>query len=223
MSQWLQRNALLLMRRYVPVPTITYSYRNNYNDDTAQASFSFLACDIGTAPGSGNRLVVVAVHPRGGSARSITAATIGGVTAAIITQGATFAAGIIAAIVNSGTAADVAITFSGSVSGCSIETIAVYGISSQTPVDSGTATTDGNVTPTKLPYNSFLVFVKTTNANGSTFTVIGPLTSLFTGSVGTSTGTRTVGASIINFNQFAVAINLDADVGTPRAAWGIFQ
>ncbi len=223
MSQWLQRNALLLMRRYVPVPTRSYSYRSDYNDDTSQASFTFTACDIGSAPGSGNRLVVVAVHPRGGSARSISSATIGGVSAAVITQSATFAAGIIAAIVNSGTTADVAITFSGSVTGCSIETIAVYGISSQTPVDSGTATVDTNQTPAKLPYDSFLVFAKTTNGNGATFTVVGPLTSLFTGGVGTSTGTRTVGAGIIDFNQFARAINLDANTGTVRAAWGIFQ
>lgn len=110
------------------------SFHGNATDTSNSSSYTFSAQTIGTA--SADRRVIVGVHMEG--ARSITSATIGGVSATIVIQGGgSGKSGILIAAVPTGTTADVVITLPGSNSSCAIGVWSVTGMTSDTAVDTG--------------------------------------------------------------------------------------
>lgn len=116
------------------------------NEFFGQSTYTFSSTSIGAA--SVSRLVVVTVGfcDRIGTGRTISSATIGGVTATINTQINDAAStapgvGIVSAVVPTGTTGDVVINFSGLVHGCGIGVFTLYDLISATPTD-----TDSTIT-----------------------------------------------------------------------------
>lgn len=125
-----------------PLPTATFiTSTSDENEFFGQSTYTFSSTSIGAA--SVSRLVVVTVGfcDRTGTGRTISSATIGGVTATINTQindAASTAPGvaIIQAVVPTGTSGDIVINFSGSIHSCGIGVFALYDLISTTPTDS---------------------------------------------------------------------------------------
>lgn len=108
------------------------SYRTSVSDLTAQSTYTFPAVDIG--PAAAGRLVVVAVG-RGSSGRPLLSATIGGISATInVDSSSQGGAGIISAVVPTGTTATVVINLSGGTSNrCIIGVWALTNLNSSAP------------------------------------------------------------------------------------------
>lgn len=115
---------------------------------TDLSSYTFSAASIGAVPGSGEtREVFVSItwHQGGVSTRTLSSATIGGVSATLETAFANSnlqAMCVARAVVPAGTTADVVLTFSGTVQSC---TIGVYRLMNR-PAPGSSATDSGSAT-----------------------------------------------------------------------------
>lgn len=124
---------------FVPSSAVipTLSYRTNAVDATNLTTYSFASVDIGTA--AANRHVIVGVVSRNASAaRSVSSATIAGISASIVADGvvSNSQAAILIAAVPTGTTGTIDITLSGASERCGIAVWAAYGLLSATPVAS---------------------------------------------------------------------------------------
>lgn len=123
-----------------------YTFGEIKVDGTDLTTYSFTSTAIGTA--AANRLVVVAGKAVSGTTgRTLSSATIGGVSATIVIQhdlnaGQTDLTFIIAAVVPTGTTATVALTFSGGMGRCGIGSFALYRLASTTATDTASDGTD---------------------------------------------------------------------------------
>lgn len=125
-----------------PAPTVTY--RDNASSSVLQSSYTFSGLSIG--PTGSNRLVVVAVGWTNstGIARTVSSATIGGVSATIqcqINDAASTAPGVavLSAFVPTGTTATVVVNFSGNNRNCIVATYSAYNVASGTATDTDTS------------------------------------------------------------------------------------
>lgn len=125
-----------------------------WNDEGGVFSSTLTGHSIGAA--RSDRLVVVRIvgTRAGNTGRTLSSATIGGVAATILTQKTCNSAGkncnvvaIIAAIVPTGTTADIALTWSGAMDNNIVQVVALVGVTAPSvPVDAQTAGVDGTVT-----------------------------------------------------------------------------
>lgn len=109
------------------IAPVAFAYIGKANSTSDLTTYTFAAQGIGTA--SPKRLVVVAIHARRSSNRTISAVTIGGIAAAIVQSASSHLPnGFAFAIVPTGTTADIVITFSADVTRCAIgvATLASY-------------------------------------------------------------------------------------------------
>jgi len=109
------------------------SYRTHAVDATDLTTYTFSTIDIGTA--GSNRHVIVGVVARNGTAnRTISSATIAGVSASIAADGSggNTEAGILIAAVPTGTTGTISITFSAGQLRCGIAVWAAYDLTSAT-------------------------------------------------------------------------------------------
>lgn len=122
--------------------TPTYTYNAFVADTVDRTTYTFTAVDIGTA--SSTRLVVVTVQGRGNplANRTISSATIGGVSATLVSnQSGGNPSAIISAVVTTGTTADVVITWSAGMSICIIGSYSLYDLASNTATQTRTDNT----------------------------------------------------------------------------------
>lgn len=106
---------------------VTISFRATYVSSSTLTTYSFMACDLGTA--AANRKIVVGIKDGIGNAVTISSVTIGGISAsqvAVVTSSGDTTA-IWQADVPTGTTGDIVVTFSGANSRCGIAVYAVYG------------------------------------------------------------------------------------------------
>lgn len=118
-----------------PNPSYEFLSEEEYSGFSSTPSFS--SVDLGAA--TTNRVVVVALSWYALSSRTLSSATINGVSASIISQegdGDEGAVGIISAIVPTGTSGTIALTFSGTVTRVSGGVYALYNLQSTTAIDS---------------------------------------------------------------------------------------
>jgi hypothetical protein len=121
----------------------SFSYRNAYGSASNLTTYTFSNSDIGDP--SPDRYIVVygsAYTGSGGTTRSVSSVTIGGVTANLdYSSGAVALPTFFAkALVPTGTTGNVVVTFSAGVVNCAIAVYAVYGLKSTTAVDSDAGT-----------------------------------------------------------------------------------
>lgn len=119
------------------------TYQELKTDTTNGSSFTLSAASIGAA--SDGRVVIVGISYGSDTGQTINSVTIGGVSASIRVQdgidGGLYAgAGIAAAVVPTGTTADIDITFSASVAGVGVGVWTATGLSGTTAVDTGSNT-----------------------------------------------------------------------------------
>lgn len=110
-------------------------------------TYTFSSQNLGTA--SADRYIIVATASRGlGATRSISSATIGGVSATKVAEVANTGGGntsttcLLIAAVPSGTTGDVAITYDSGMLRCGIGMWAATALTSATPTDTATSTAD---------------------------------------------------------------------------------
>lgn len=129
---------MLLQAKVLPgsneVASKSIFYVNRYLQTTNTTTYTFTACDIGTA--SDDRRVIVGAHMYGGTSRSLTSSTIAGISATELTtdSASTAATVLIIAAVPSGTTGDIVLTWSGSCAGSGITVWYATGLTSDTPV-----------------------------------------------------------------------------------------
>lgn len=113
---------------------LTFRFRDIYTDDTSLTTYSFANCEFGH--GSSIRVVVIAVACGAGAGRTVSSATIGGVSAtlATTTTSGTQNFEIWYAVVPTGSTGTVAVTWDGACTSCMCYVWSGYPASS-TPVD----------------------------------------------------------------------------------------
>jgi len=143
-------------------------------DTVNRTVYTFSACAIGAEDGSRRVIVFVAGRAGGGT---ITGATIGGVTADIVVQvtnnaggGNIAVSGIIIAAVPTGTTADVVVTFSTGQATGGIGWWTARGMSSNTPIDSGTSVADPSTDTLATTYNGFCIAGMSDNVGSASAT-----------------------------------------------------
>lgn len=116
----------------------TVSYRASYASTSGLTTYTFSTSDIGTAA-TGRRVIVGVTGYSTTAGRTISSATIGGNSATISAQftdagGAVNSqvSGIIILQVDTGTTADIAVTFSGAMLGAAVQVFAAYDLQSST-------------------------------------------------------------------------------------------
>lgn len=95
---------------------------SSYSNAANQAAYTFAGCDLGAAAATREIFVVIAAY-QGGTARTLSSVTIGGVAATLettFTNGTARLLGLARATVPSGATGDVVVTFSGAVQNCNI-------------------------------------------------------------------------------------------------------
>ena len=120
---------------------LVLTYQGETEDTADGTVFTFAGEAIGTA--AADRRVHVLIGASG-NVGTITGVTIGGITAAITVQAqdGSAKAGIATALVPTGTTASVVITFDATQGRCHIGVFSSTGLSSNTPLDTGTSTAD---------------------------------------------------------------------------------
>lgn len=101
------------------------AYVSSYSNAANQTAYTFTACDLGAADTTREVFVVIAAY-QGGTARTLSSVTIGGVAATLettFTNGTAQLLALARAAVPSGATGDVVATFSGAVQNCNV---AVY-------------------------------------------------------------------------------------------------
>lgn len=112
-------------------------------------TYTFSAYGIGAASSSRRVIAYITGETESASGRTLSSATIGGVSATIdaqITAGSSnsVVSAIISATVPTGTTADIVATFSGAMQSAAVAAVAVDGLLSATPHDTLTDTSDPN-------------------------------------------------------------------------------
>lgn len=125
--------------RAVPKGSTTpfYTYNTTVSSTTNSTSYTFSSVNIGTA--ASNRLVVIVVlgRPTVVASRIINSATIGGVSATLVSnESSGNPAAIISAVITSGTTADVVINWNSSMDNCVISSYSLYDLNSTTAASS---------------------------------------------------------------------------------------
>jgi len=129
---------MLMQAKVLPganeVATKSIFYLNRYIQTTNTTTYTFASCDIGTA--SADRRVIVGAHMYGGTSRTLTSATIAGITATELTSDASSTSNtlLLIAAVPTGTTGDIVLTWSGSCAGSGVSVWYATGLSSDTPV-----------------------------------------------------------------------------------------
>ena len=167
-------------------------------------TYTFTAAAIGTA--AGGRYVVVGVSIAFSTTRSISSVTVAGATATLIGTALTSANLVMALYgvqVDSGTTGDIVVTASGASLDCGIGVWALYDLTSQTPVDTGTSTANPSTDSlTTLDNGVAIAFADSANTL-ATYTWSG-LTENFDGTVEATLAHSYSGASA----NIAVGSNL---------------
>ena len=150
------------------------TYQELKTDTVGASTYTFSAATIGTAVAG--RVVIVGVTWFNDTARTLSSATIGGVSASILVQtgaNGTIAVGsaIIAAVVPTGTTADVVVNMSGSTGGCAAGVWTASGLQSAAAFATGSNTTLAALGVSTSPAG-FLIAVAA-NDNTRTFTWTG--------------------------------------------------
>lgn len=158
-----------------PPPSLTFL---QVSEDTADlTNYSFAGVNFGAADAT--RRIVCAVHFGDNvNARTISSATIGGVSATIhVNLSATLSAvGIISALVPTGTSGTVAVNFSGAVDRCAIATYRAADETSSSPhaTASDTSVSSGLLTTTiNIPANGWVIAAAGRSSAAATFTATG--------------------------------------------------
>jgi hypothetical protein len=120
------------------IPTLAYQTATNSGANSTSYTFSTQA--IGTA--AADRLVVVVIGREPGD--TLSSSTIGGISATVVANAGTCT--IIAAVVTTGTTADVVLNFAGTQIRIGVAVYAVYGLSSTTATSTYTASLSETVT-----------------------------------------------------------------------------
>lgn len=119
-----------------PASSLDLTFRAHPVDASSQTTYTFSSVAIGAADAS--RVVVVAVTgARGAGTPSISSVTIGGVSATLgryETNGFSASVGIYAAVVPTGTTADVVVTWDSGMNRCGLGVWTCNGLNSLTPV-----------------------------------------------------------------------------------------
>lgn len=139
---------------------VSGAYQDRVEDSTGGTTVTFTGRAVGAAA-TGRIVVVEVLWTQSASAKTISSATIGGVTATVLLNGSTIGSassgsmGLIYAVVPTGTTADVAITMSASVSGMAIAIHSIYDAASPTPVYSNAVqtTASGDTISDTLSYS----------------------------------------------------------------------
>lgn len=170
-----------LLGPFVTPPTIYVG--GNSSSTSASSTHTYSSLDIGSAPTSGNR-VVIACFGAGGSSRTVSSVTIGGVSATVVYGYGNVAAdwngnrnsALAYVTLNTGTTATVAVTWSGSISACGCQIFSISGVNSTTPVASGSSTataTTVSVTATTNQYGHSVMAGMHSNSTSSSFGATG--------------------------------------------------
>ena len=139
-------------------------FRAGYSSGTNASSYTFTACDLGTADATREVFVVISAY-QGGTARTLSSVTIGGVAATLETSFKNGNAQLLClarAAVPSGATGDVVATFSGAVQNCNVaiyrtvNRVAAGTGASDTSSKSGTAATL-NVTGVDVAAGGFVL------------------------------------------------------------------
>lgn len=126
------------------------TYLQTATDGSSQTTYTFSSQNIGTA--ASNRFIIVTITGRSGDGtnKTLSSVTIGGVTATLAASGqwntGNFC-GAACANVPTGTTGDIVVTFSDTMSACSVSAYSENGLSSATVIGSGGTTSDaGSIT-----------------------------------------------------------------------------
>jgi hypothetical protein len=173
----------------------TFTYNGTASSATDAASYTFTAVSIGTA--ATNRRVIIVLNTAASALRSISSATIGGISATIY-DASLFANSIkiIYATVPTGTTADVVVNFSGTLLRIALGSYSVYNLKSITPiaVAQSNSWSSGAISATvSAPADSILLAGVYTSTTANSFTWTNA-TLNYTTSV--ETGTNQSGASV---------------------------
>lgn len=142
------------------------SHTANAVQDTVLTTYTFSSQAIGTA--FVGRRIVVGVGAINSASRTIASVTIGGVTATQIafieaTGGGAFVpTGLYIAQVDTGTTANVVVTWSGSASRCSLGVFALSNMTTNTAFDSGTSVTNPITKTLTVPVGGIAIGYATT-------------------------------------------------------------
>lgn len=135
------------------------TYVNRYIITTNTTTYTFSSCDLGLP--SPDRRVIVGAHQYGSTSRSLSSATINGVSATILT---TNTAGtpmtvLIIATVTSGATGNIVLTWSGSCAGSAVSVWYATGLTSDTPIATqrSTSTTAPNSTSLATTNGGFII------------------------------------------------------------------
>lgn len=127
----------------------TLTFGQSASSTADLTTYTFSAQAIPDAPSADRRVYVGIMGVSTAAARTISSVSIGGVTADVSTQySASEALCIASAAVPTGTTADVVVTFSGACSRASIGLWSSIGLTTGTPVDSGTSLSANPTTDT---------------------------------------------------------------------------
>ena len=145
-------------------------YLQQKESASAASSYTFSSENIG-ATGTG-RLIIVGVYAfAGASGRTLTSATIGGVTATVLTAATgpnSLIGAVIAAKVPTGTSADIVVNFSGAMDRCGIMTYRALNVSSATPSSSDTDNAGGTSPSTSVTAGAGTITVSSLSFANST-------------------------------------------------------
>jgi len=146
-------------------------------------TYTFAGANIGAADAARYVIVLVTHASSAGAARTVSSATIGGISASIhANAGAASAQGlgtaILIALVPTGTTATISITLSGGGGSCDIGVYRVVGLASATPFDTATASdaAGGGVLTTNtldVPHRGLVLGVANFEADSGSVTWVG--------------------------------------------------
>lgn len=110
-------------------------YVNRYIQTTNATTYTFTACDIGTA--SADRRVIIGAHMYGGTSRSLAGTpTIAGINATVLTTNTASTGNsiLLIAAVPTGTTGDIVLQWSSGCAGCAVSVWYATGLTSDTPI-----------------------------------------------------------------------------------------
>lgn len=146
------------------------SYLDLKTATNSASSYTLSAASIGTA--DAQRVVIVGISYVNGDTETISAVTIGGVSASILVQSNSaleaVGAGIAAAIVPTGTTADVVVTLTGNVTGIGVGVWATYDLDAASAVATGSNTDLSGLAVNAQPFG--FVIAVTSNDSSRTMT-----------------------------------------------------
>jgi hypothetical protein len=196
------------------------SYRNSYSSASTLTTYTFAACDIGTA--SAGRRVVVGITGAS-SGRTTVSVTIGGVAATKLVEvqnGSSTTAAIWNAHVPSGTTGDVVVTWSGSQLRCAVHVWDTKGRTSDAAYHTGSNTSDPVASATVNTLSGgYLVACGMTNTAATV--VWANATERFDSNVGGANMTSADNAST-SAGTLAVSVTFDTSTGGPVLAVASF-